>query len=470
MPCPTPGRSLVPPILPLVSPTLGTPDLTTPLPRGALPDHSPGRSLVPPILSLVSPTLGTPDLTTPLPRGALPYHTLGGAPMHHDPAARLRRAPTATRILDLAAWVGLLAGLLWWMHFFWLMITPSMLTELVLTAAFALAYAVVLPMLISMLFPGTPAGMLLAETRWRTFGHAIALGAAVFMVYHGFVAVWAWWQTRPVTVAAGQDLPLAIGTLIVFVVVPALSWVQMAPDQWVAEIVQAQQVKRLRAAQQANLMAARIQYARAMHLLKRGLANTTAAERAELAGTLIAMQRAENEAISQVAAQMRLLTGIDTGTPLLDDDHLLDQYDRLTYAMEQLVTPVNAAYAEAPDAVAPPPAAPLTTPLTVPSETAAPAEPAARHEPPRPASSPPASSPPASSPPASSPAPSTATALAVAQRELSGAWSRAQLETVLSVQKTKATALIRTWRSEGHLIELSDPAFHYAWATPERSV
>ncbi|PDV97052.1 hypothetical protein [Candidatus Chloroploca asiatica] len=384
--------------------------------------------------------------------------------MHLDPAARLRRAPTATRILDLAAWVGLLAGLLWWMHFFWLMITPVMLTELVLTAAFALAYAVVLPMLISMLFPGTPAGMLLAETRWRTFGHAIALGAAVFMVYHGFVAVWAWWQTRPVTVAAGQDLPLAIGTLIVFVVVPALSWVQMAPDQWVAEIVQAQQVKRLRAAQQANLMAARIQYARAMHLLKRGLANTTAAERAELAGTLIAMQRAENEAISQVAAQMRLLTGIDTGTPLLDDDHLLDQYDRLTYAMEQLVTPVNAAYAEPSDAAADagrsPPAAPLTTPLTAPSEPAELAEGAARREPPRPASS----------PPASSPAPSTATALAVAQRELSGAWSRAQLETVLSVQKTKATALIRTWRSEGHLIELSDPAFHYAWATPERSV
>ncbi|WP_129676550.1 hypothetical protein [Candidatus Chloroploca sp. Khr17] len=391
--------------------------------------------------------------------------------MHHDPAARLRRAPTATRILDLAAWLGLLAGLLWWMHFFWLMITPVMLTELVLVAAFAMAYAVVLPMLISMLFPGTPAGMLLAETRWRTFGHAIALGAAVFMVYHGFVAVWAWWQTRPVTVAAGQDLPLAMGTIIVFVVVPALSWVQMAPDQWVAEIVQAQQVKRLRAAQQANLMAARIQYARAMHLLKRGLANTTAAERAELAGTLIAMQRAENEAISQVADQMRLLTGIDTGTPLLDDDHLLDQYDRLTVAMEQLVTPVNAAYAEAPDAVAPPPAAPLTVPLTAP-EPAAPAAPSppARHEPPRPASSPPASSPPASSPPASSPPASTATALAVAQRELSGAWSRAQLEAVLSVQKTKATALIRTWRTEGHLIELSDPAFHYAWATPERSV
>jgi hypothetical protein len=160
------------------------------------------------------------------------------------------------------------------------------------------------------------------------------------MVYHGFTAVWAWWQTRPAAVASGQDLFLAVGTIIVFVIVPALSWVQMAPDRWVAEIHQAQQVKRLRAAQQANLMAARIQYARAMTLLKRGLANATAAERAELAGTLVAMQRAENEAISQVADQLRIITGIDSGVTLLDDDRLLDQYDHLTGQLTGMIAPV----------------------------------------------------------------------------------------------------------------------------------
>jgi len=232
----------------------------------------------------------------------------------------MKRTATATSVLELAAWAGLFVGVAWWTTFFLALIGPTSLVDFALVLVFATAYAVVLPMLVSLLLPGTPAGMLLAETRWRTLGHGLAVAAALFMVYHGFMSVWAWWGTRPNAVASGQDLLLAIGSIIVFVVVPALSWVQMAPDRWVAEVVQAQQVKRLRAAQQANLMAAQIQYTRAMALLKRGLANATAAERSELAGTLIAMQRAENEAISQIGDQMRIITGIDSGVQLLDDD------------------------------------------------------------------------------------------------------------------------------------------------------
>jgi hypothetical protein len=251
----------------------------------------------------------------------------------------MKRTATATSVLELAAWAGLFVGVAWWTVFFLALIAPTSLVDLALVLVFATAYAVVLPMLVSLLLPGTPAGMLLAETRWRTLGHALAVAATLFMVYHGFISVWAWWAARPNAVATKQDLFLAIGSIIVFVVVPALSWVQMAPDRWVAEVVQAQQVKRLKAAQQANLMAAQIQYARAMALLKRGLANATAAERAELAGTLIAMQRAENEAINQVADQMRIVTGIDSGVQLLDDD-LADVYHGLTHQLDRLIAPV----------------------------------------------------------------------------------------------------------------------------------
>lgn len=284
----------------------------------------------------------------------------------YDPslAHQVRRATTATSILDVAAHVGLFVGMIFWSLFFFTLIAPVDLVEAILAVALAAGYTVVLPMLISLLAPSTPAGMLLAETRWKTFGHALSVAATLFMSYHAFMMLWSWWAARPTVLATGQDIFLAIGTAIIFIVVPALSWVQTAPDRWVAEVIQARQVQRLKAAQQANIMAAQVQYARALALLKRGLANATAAERAELASTLIAMQRAENEAIGQVADQLRILTGIDGGVSLLDGPELQQQYEQLSTQVERLIAPVHeadyVAFAPAPTAAAAPPPVPAS--------------------------------------------------------------------------------------------------------------
>jgi hypothetical protein len=303
-----------------------------------------------------------------------------------------RRHATAMSILDVGATVGIFVGCLFWNIIFWRLIAPGDVLEMLLSVSFAGAYAIVLPMLLSLLAPSTPAGMLLAETRWRTIGHAVALAATIFMGYHAFTIVLAWWQARPAIVQTGQDLWMTIGALIIFIVVPALSWVQIAPDRWVAEIVQAQQVKRLKAAQQANLMAAQIQYARAMALLKRGLANATAAERAELAGTLIAMQRAENEAIAQVADQMGIITGADTGVRLLDDPQIEQHYHQLTDHLERLIAPINDRdYDELPPLAAPATLPPPPSAAPLPGPAAAMPQPRGARQDAIPAVSPPAS-------------------------------------------------------------------------------
>jgi hypothetical protein len=267
-----------------------------------------------------------------------------------------RRNKTAASILDVGAHLGLFVGVVFWNNFFWVLIAPTAMVEMLLSVAMSAGYALILPMLLSLLAPSTPAGMALAETKYKTWGHAIAVAAALFMVYHAFTVVWAWWKSRQIVLETGQDLFMAVGTLIIFVVVPALSWVQIAPDRWVAEVMQAQQVKRLKAAQEANLMAARIQYARAMALLKRGIANATVAERAELAGTFVAMYRAENEAIGKVADQMHILTGIDGGPSLIDDQQIQQRYHELTTSMERLIAPINDVdYVEEPATYSPPP-------------------------------------------------------------------------------------------------------------------
>lgn len=384
-----------------------------------------------------------------------------------------RKARTAMSILDLGAWLGLIAGLIFWAGFFWGMIAPATIVDSVLACALAAGYAVILPMLISLLAPSTPAGMALAETRWKTFGHTLSVAAALFMSYHAFRVLWAWWASRPAVAQTGEDLFLAIGTAIVFIIVPALAWVQIAPDRWVAEIAQAQQVRRMKAAQQANLMAAQLQYARAMALLRRGVANLTAAECEEVAGTLIAMQRAENEAIGQVADGMRLLTGIDTRIPLLDDPQLLDHYDRLTGQLERLIAPINDDYVELEPA---PVARAAPEPPAVARAALAPATPPARPPVARPDTETVGSAVAGGRPAAARQGPSGAAQstavgvmdpvdrwLPVARRELTGAWKRADLERVLSISKTQANDLIRDWKECGELIDITSPAYHYSW-------
>lgn len=286
-----------------------------------------------------------------------------------------RRHATAMTILDTAAVLGLFVGALFWNVIFWRLLAPGDLFEVALSVAFAAAYAIVLPMLLSLLAPSTPAGMLLAETRWKTIGHAISLTALLYMGYHAFTVIHAWWASRPAIVETGQVLWMTIGAMIIFIVVPALAWVQVAPDRWVAEIVQAQQVKQLKIAQAANLMLAKEQYARSLAILRRGLSNATVAERAELAGTVVALQRAQNEALEQIADQMRIITGDTTGVRLLDDPHVEQQLQQLADGIQGQALPIRAApalsYVEPPawghpaaaaEAIAPPASAAAMTP------------------------------------------------------------------------------------------------------------
>lgn len=389
------------------------------------------------------------------------------------PTQAARRAMTATSILDVGSWIGLFAGIIFWGNFFLLMLAPTTVLEVALALGLAIGYSVVLPMLLSTLVPSTPAGMLLQQTKWRTFGFAATVGITGFLGYHALMILWAWWASRPTVEQTGQALPLAIGSLIIFVFVPALSWVQAAPDRWVAEVQAAMAVRRLKMAHEANIMAAKTQYIRALSLLRRGVANLTAAEQQEVAGTLIAFQRAENEAIGAIVDTLEVMTGVSTGVDLIDDEQLADAYAGITQKLGKLIAaPREADYVElSPAAARTPPVTPYRSGVepwdgaelppaqqdaeTVDRDRDRDRAPAVRHGPPRTTD-------------ASTAVDVESLEAAVAARpELPGAWSRADLERVMSIQKTKANDLIRVWRQAGLIYDITRPAHHYAWTGPE---
>lgn len=69
-----------------------------------------------------------------------------------------------------------------------------------------------------------------------------------------------------------------------------------------------------------------------------------------MSGTIVALQRAENEAVGQIADQLAIITGIDTGVSLLDDPAIEQQYHDLADALRRVTTKIRVALPETPAA------------------------------------------------------------------------------------------------------------------------
>lgn len=321
----------------------------------------------------------------------------------------------------------------------------------------ALGCAVVLPALLAMITPLTPAGMLLQETRRSTWGFAVMIGAAGFLAYYAYQIVAAFWQ------ASLKDAALApmqtVATLIIGVVVPALAFSWSSPLTWLTEVEQAHQVKRLKMAHDAELAAMKAAYMRAVDKLRVGLANLTAAERQEVAGVLIGMQRAQNDALTAIAGTFRTLAGAELAVPTTTDAHLVQRYEQLAGLLEGRVLEI---YDDRADATGRPDDTPeVASPFVPAPRTTVPHQDAERS---RPVASAPASVPVPQGPPGTATGrPSDREALTAARAGLSGAWTRSDLEQCLSCAKTTASDLIRAWRSAGLVVELTDPRHHYSW-------
>jgi hypothetical protein len=209
----------------------------------------------------------------------------------------------------------------------------------------ALGCAVVLPALLAIIFPFTPAGQLLQETRRSTWGFPVMLGAAGFLGWYAYQIVTAFWLAtlRDPAIAPMQT----IATLIIAVVVPALAFSWSSPLTWLTEVEQAHQVKRLKMAHEAELASMKAAYMRAVDKLRVGLANLTMQERREVAGILVGMQRAQNDALTAIAGTFRTLAGAELAVPTTTDAALVKRYDELAGLLEGRVLDIH-------DAPAPP--------------------------------------------------------------------------------------------------------------------
>lgn len=347
--------------------------------------------------------------------------------------------------------------------------------RLLISVVLALGCAVVLPALLAIIVPFTPAGQLLQEIRRTTWGFLVMVGVTGYLLFYGFGLFQAYWYANlsPELVAADSYAAIrqTITTLIIGVVVPALAFSWSSPLAWAAEVQQAHQVKKLRLMHEAEIAMAKAAYFRAVDKLRVGLVNLSAGERAEVIGIMAGLQRAQNDTLQAIAGTFRTIAGAELAAPTIDDAEIVNRYDKLAEALEGRILDVV-------DVESP-------TGAPVPRELTCPPTPFDRTAPERQTVE--------AAPPARAAAVATAApegpqgaaratiragtvdqeALSTAWMQLrSGAWTRERLQQVLSCSKTKANQLIAQWTAAGYVVELTDARYHYTWTehVPEVSL
>jgi hypothetical protein len=380
----------------------------------------------------------------------------------HDYTQRLRRATVGTSILGWVALACLILNAAFWASLMLdLLRPPSPFSPQALQAGLAvIAFAAILPLFLSMLIPNSPAGRLLQKQSWATPGYTALGVAAIFLVYIAQSWLRIWWQAQPGIAETGQDLVLTITSLIAGVLVPALCWSVTTPERWVAAIEQARAVKRLEASMKMEDAAMRAAYARAVSLLNADLTNLTINQKRELAGILGGFARTQQHALASIAASWRDMYGVEATIATVPDQKLLDQFQTVA----ELLTDGADVMADSADYAGDVRALPTVGDRTNEQRP----RPTVAHQDtetgdrerfrPRTATVPPRTT-------GDSRISTANDILDAAQRALGASvWTRADLEEVLSIQKTKANEYIKAWRQAGEIVDITNPAYHYQFS------
>jgi hypothetical protein len=250
---------------------------------------------------------------------------------------RVRQAAAATNVLHAASPICLFASASFWLVLYWSLLAPQSVfsSQALIATLMGLVYAVVLPVLWSILMPNTPAGMLLQQTRYKTWGFAFVIAASGFLTYHAGGLLYVWWDSQPNVHQSGQTLFLTIACVISFVGIPALAWVQATPEQWLEQVKQWHQINRLKTQQAADIAILKSRLLWAQQKAAVGVANLLPAERAELVATMRGLFQGMNETIDDIAGAFRNVADVEYSFRQSDSDDIYRVFDSVAEQLER---------------------------------------------------------------------------------------------------------------------------------------
>jgi hypothetical protein len=258
---------------------------------------------------------------------------------------QVQRATVARSALDVIALIFLCAGFAFWGVAFWQLLTPPQLLSLgtVSVLVLTVVYTLAAPLLLSMLVPTTPAGQLLQKTQWATVGFPVIVAAALFLSYQGYALIANWLSAQggidpasglPLLVATGQVTPMAISLSIAFILIPALAWVQLTPERWLAQIQQAHQVKKLEMQQRGELAIIKASILSAERKALKGWANLLPLEREEVFSTMRGLLMSTSDVQRDIVRTLGL--GAELERDIMGDEVIAQQLDYVAQHVDVL--------------------------------------------------------------------------------------------------------------------------------------
>ncbi len=236
---------------------------------------------------------------------------------------------TARSVLSLLAVVAMCGSAIYWWG------VQSLLTDnFMMALAFTAILVLAPPVLTSFLIPWSPGGMLLQKINAKTWGYAVIIVAALFLIYYSFEIQYSWWATQQVVADTGLVLQQVLVGIIGFIIIPALLWAPVTSEELAEQVRQAHLVKRYELQAQADIAIMRSTLLRAQEKALLGFANLTVEEREELAGVMRGLVKGIDQTLKEMGQSVKTISGAAVPFASLEDNDDIREY--LDYIHESL--------------------------------------------------------------------------------------------------------------------------------------
>jgi hypothetical protein len=236
---------------------------------------------------------------------------------------------TAKSLLALIACIAMVGSGIYWYG-----VQNELTSNKVVAVAFTFILVLAPPSLMSFLIPWSPGGMLLQKINARTWGYAVIIGAALYLVYYSFEIQYSWWLAQPVTAETGLVMQQVIIGIIGFIFIPALLWTPVTSEELVEQVRQAHLVRKYELQTAADIAILRATLLRAQEKALIGFANLTVQEREELAGVMRGLVKGIDSTLRDIGESVKTVSGAAIPFASLDDNDDIRGY--LDYVSEQL--------------------------------------------------------------------------------------------------------------------------------------
>lgn len=218
---------------------------------------------------------------------------------------------------------------------YWWSVQSQLTDNRVIAVSYTMLLVLAPPSLTSFLIPWSPAGMLLQKINARTWGYGVVVACSLFLLYYSFQIQWSWWAAQPVVANSGLVYQQVLIGLIGFIIIPALLWTPVTPEELVEQVRQAHLVKRYELQTQADIAILRATLLRAQEKALVGFANLTIEERAELAGVMRGLVAGIDQTLHEIGQSVKTVSGATVHFDALEDNE--DIREVLDYIGESLI-------------------------------------------------------------------------------------------------------------------------------------